>query len=88
VIAAPTEATPLPADSAAEPDDAAKLQPFTVLELSKLMRCSDKTIYSQASAGKIPGVIRVGAKLLFARPVITAWLSGEPLPKAGKGGRR
>ena len=85
---AASHAAPPPADSAAEQDDAAKLQPFTVLELSKLMRLDEKTVYQHANQGRIPGVLRVGRRMMFAKPAIVAWLSGAELPRAAKGGRR
>lgn len=85
VAAAMPETTPAPP---AVPEE---LKAFTPVELATLLGINVKTLYDRAGKGKIPGVIRTGREVRFARPVIVRWLSGEdeaPAPVKARGGRR
>ena len=48
-----------------------------VPDLEELSGLGKSTIYEQARAGKIPGTIRVGRRLLFSRARIMEWLEGR-----------
>ena len=65
-----------------------ELRAVTPEELAKLLGLSAKTIYEQASKGKIPGRIPLDVrKVRFARPVIMEWLASGATPKAGSKSR-
>jgi len=49
---------------------------LTVKEAAELLGVSKDTIYRMAREGQLPHV-RAGARILFHRPKLEAWLSGE-----------
>ncbi len=51
-------------------------------ELAALLRTSRKSIYAQVERGRIPGVLRIGTRLLFDRDAIRDWLD-RGCPTAG-----
>ena len=52
----------------------------TVAELSALLDCSERHIHRLRDRKAIPGEIRVGKCVRFARRVIDLWLSGGADP--------
>lgn len=50
------------------------LRPMTAEELAAQLDVDRKTVYAMAERGEIPGVIRLGRLLKFARPAVIAWL--------------
>ena len=50
---------------------------LTVTEVAALLRTSPKAIQSAVQRGKLPGVVRVGRRILFRRDVFAALVSGE-----------
>ena len=70
---------------AAEPTE--NLAPFTVDELAALLRVERKTVYAMAQRNEIPGAIRAGRLLRFARPAVVAWLSEGQRPPRARGHR-
>jgi excisionase family DNA binding protein len=40
---------------------------YTVPEVAQILRTTDKAIYAQAERGLLPGVTRIGRRLLFRR---------------------
>ena len=56
---------------------------FTVLEVAKLLRTSRKAIYSMIARGQLPGVVRVGRRVLVRADELLDWLDRcrTPLPK-------
>lgn len=50
---------------------------LTVPEVAALLRTSKNAIYLQAEHGKLPGVVRIGRRLLFRRDEIRAHLGLE-----------
>ena len=58
-----------------------KPPPFlTVGEVATLLRTSRKAIYAMVERGQVPGVIRVGRRLLFRRDVLVDWLDQKSAP--------
>jgi excisionase family DNA binding protein len=67
--------TPVPAPAA---DAAAKLESsaYTVPQIARLLQCSERHVWRLSDADAIPGKLRVGRLVRFARPVIDAWIAG------------
>ena len=53
---------------------------LTVDEVASLLRTSRKAIYAMVERGQVPGVIRVGRRLLFRRDVLVDWLDQKSAP--------
>ena len=56
-------------------------------EVADLLRTSPKAIYTMVERGQIPGVIRIGRRLLFRRESLLQWLSeksGTPSPEGDR----
>ena len=47
---------------------------LTVAETAVLLRTSRKAIYAMVERGKLPGVVRLGKRLLFRRQDLMSWL--------------
>ena len=57
---------------------------LTVAEVADLLRTSPKAIYTMVERGQLPGVHRIGRRLLFGQAALVAWLtekSGTPSPE-------
>lgn len=56
---------------------------LTVDDVAALLRTTPKAIYTMVSRGQLPGVCRIGRRLLFGQAALLAWLSeksGTPSP--------
>lgn len=49
-------------------------------EVSDLLRTTPSAIYALVNRGKIPGVIRLGRRLLFERATLLGWLREKRAP--------
>ena len=47
---------------------------LTVDEVAALLRTSRKAIYAMVERGQLPGVTRIGRRLLFRRDALLHWL--------------
>ena len=47
---------------------------LTVAETAALLRTSRKAVYAMVERGQLPGVIRIGRRLLFRRDALVDWL--------------
>ena len=47
---------------------------LTVAEPAALLRASRKAVYAMVERGQLPGVIRIGRRLLFRRDALVDWL--------------
>ena len=47
---------------------------LTVGETALLLRTSAAAVYAMSSRGQLPGVIRIGRRLLFRRDALVDWL--------------
>ena len=56
---------------------------LTVSEVASLLRTSSKAIYSMADRGQLPGITKIGRRLLIHRDDLLEWLdrSRAPSPK-------
>lgn len=56
---------------------------FSANEVAGLLGVNRKSVYEAAARGEIPGAIRLGRRLLFARARVLAWLgAGSTDPEA------
>ena len=59
----------------------------TPKELADSLRTSQKAIYTMVERGQIPGVVRIGRRVLFRREALLQWLSeksGAPSPEGDR----
>lgn len=64
---------------------------LTVAEVARLLGMSERWIYDLAALGRLPGVIRVGRRILFSRAAIEQLLGErieiEPIRAGGEEGK-
>jgi excisionase family DNA binding protein len=58
-----------------------------VPEVAAVLRTSAKSVYSMIERGAIPGVIRIGRRVLIRRDSLVDWLSQKSTPSLEKVGR-
>ena len=51
-----------------------------VFETAALLRTSRKAVYSMVERGQLPGVTRIGRRVLFRRPALLDWLRQKSTP--------
>ena len=56
----------------------------SVEELARLLCTTRKGIYHAAERGQLPGVVRIGKRLLFRREHVRKWLDEKTRRHAGK----
>ena len=56
---------------------------LTTAEVADLLRTSQKAIYSMIARGQLPGVVRIGRRVLIRSDELVGWLdhSRTPSPK-------
>jgi excisionase family DNA binding protein len=50
-------------------------------EVASVLRTSRKSVYSMIERGQIPGIVRLGRKILVRRDRLTRWLSKNERPR-------
>ena len=60
---------------------------LTVKEVAVLLRTSPASIYAMVERGQLPGVIRIGRRLLFRRDALVDWLDQKDAPSPKEFGR-
>jgi excisionase family DNA binding protein len=53
---------------------------LTADEVASLLRTTRKAIYIMAERGALPGVVRIGRRLLFRRDTLLHWLRQKSAP--------
>jgi excisionase family DNA binding protein len=53
---------------------------FTVPEVAQILRTTDKGVYARAERGLLPGVTRIGRRLLVRRAELLDWLRQKSAP--------
>jgi excisionase family DNA binding protein len=53
---------------------------FTAHEVAQILRTTTKGVYAQAERGLLPGVTRIGRRLLFRRAELLDWLRQKSAP--------
>lgn len=61
---------------------------LTVAEVAKLLRTTPRAIYAMIERGLLPGVTRVGRRLLIHRDDVLQWLDRNRAPSSKEVGRR
>lgn len=61
---------------------------LTVAEVATVLRTSTKAVYTMAERGQIPGIVRVGRRLLFRQDALLEWLSESGATSPNRGVRR
>ena len=71
-----------PARANSSPRELAFPDLVTVPELAEGLRTSPKAVYTMVERNMLPGVVRIGRRLLFRRDALLQWLSesGAPSP--------
>ncbi len=56
---------------------------FTTAEVADILRTSRSAIYAMVERGQLPGVTRIGRRLLLRQDALVHWLDQKsaPLPK-------
>jgi excisionase family DNA binding protein len=49
---------------------------YTVEQLATLLQCSERHVWRLSDQNKIPGKLRLGRLVRFARTQVDAWLAG------------
>jgi excisionase family DNA binding protein len=60
---------------------------FTAREVAQLLRTTVKAVYALAERGLLPGVTRLGRRLLFRRAELLDWLRQKSAPSPKGPGR-
>lgn len=47
---------------------------MTAVEVADSLRTTRKAVYAMVARGHLPGVVRLGRRLLFCRPTLVRWL--------------
>ena len=55
---------------------------LTVRETAELLRTSDKAIYAMVERGQLPGVTRVGSRVLVRSSELLRWLDHNSAPSS------
>jgi excisionase family DNA binding protein len=58
---------------------------LTPLEVAGLLRTSKKAIYAMVERGQLPGVVRIGRRVLLREADLVEWLRQNTCAVAGKG---
>ena len=53
---------------------------MTAAEVAALLRTSRLAVYAMAERGQLPGVIRIGRRLLVRREDLVSWLDQKRAP--------
>jgi excisionase family DNA binding protein len=50
---------------------------YTVPEVGRLLKTPTPSIYAALRSGELPGIVRMGRKVLVSKAALNAWLAGE-----------
>jgi excisionase family DNA binding protein len=84
----------LPRGSAAARDIHARderlreIELMTVPEVATFLRTSPKAIYTMIERGQLPGVLRIGRRVLVDRRALVDWLGQKATPSLEQVGQR
>jgi excisionase family DNA binding protein len=53
---------------------------LTSVEVAELLRTSRKAIYSMVERGQLPGIVRIGRRVLVREDALLDWLSQRSTP--------
>jgi excisionase family DNA binding protein len=55
---------------------------FTVVEVAEILRTSPKAVYTMIERGQLPGVTRIGRRILVRRTELLDWLDHNCTPSS------
>ena len=55
---------------------------LTAADMADLLRTTPKAIYAMADRGQLPGITRIGRRLLFRRDDLLEWLDRSRAPSS------
>lgn len=53
---------------------------LTVDDLAQLLRTTDRAIYAMVERGQLPGIVRIGRRVLFRSADLLDWLNQKSAP--------
>jgi len=53
---------------------------LTTVEVADLLRTTKKAVYAMVERGQLPGVVRVGRRVLFREEALVDWLGQKSSP--------
>ena len=53
---------------------------LTCCEVAELLRTSKKAIWAMAERGQLPGIVRIGRRVLFRQDTLLDWLGQKSAP--------
>ena len=56
---------------------------LTANEVAELLRTSRPAVYAMVARGQIPGVVRIGRRVLVCRQDLLDWIDQKRVPSAG-----
>jgi excisionase family DNA binding protein len=83
-------AAPLPAEAAPPPPSAGTALLIDIPRTAELLGLSAKTVSRMATAGELPGVVKIRRRRLVSLEALRAWIAEgcPPLPTSAAGPRR
>jgi excisionase family DNA binding protein len=54
--------------------------PLTAVDLAEILRTSRTAIYAMAERAQLPGIVRIGRRLLFREDALLEWLRQNTAP--------
>ena len=57
---------------------------LTANEVAELLRTSRPAVYAMVERGQIPGVVRIGRRVLVCRQALLEWLDQKRVPLPGE----
>ncbi len=57
---------------------------LTANEVAELLRTSRPAVYAMVERGQIPGVVRIGRRVLVCRQDLVDWLDQKRVPSPGE----
>jgi excisionase family DNA binding protein len=61
---------------------------LTAKETAELLRTTREAVYAMAARGQLPGIVRIGRRLLIRRADLLEWLEQSRAPSPSKEMRR
>jgi len=60
---------------------------YTVPQIARLLQCSERHVWRLADRGAIPGQLRIGRLVRYARSVVDRWIADGCPTRAGRAQR-
>jgi excisionase family DNA binding protein len=61
---------------------------LTTAEVAELLRTSRKAVYAMVERGQLPGVLRIGRRVLVRQDALVDWLRQKSTPSLERVGQR